>query len=116
MYVKNESVQEINFLASAKHRNFTYQVNDTDVEVDENGKKIVKAGSVYRNSNGVAIGLVYSDVDVTNGPQPATILVEGWVYGSRLPDEVSDDDKATMTGIKFKDDYDAQEASESSET
>lgn len=65
MYFKSESVEKINFLASAKYLNFTRQIENEGVEADENGKKIVKAGTVYRNEDGVAIGLVFDDVDVT---------------------------------------------------
>lgn len=101
MYVSKESVQEKNFLASAKFQNFTYQVNDTGITADENGKKIVKAGTVYKQ-NGTAIGLIFADVDVTHGPQPAAVMVEGYVLEARLPAEVSAADKATMTGIKFR--------------
>lgn len=101
MYVKKESVNEVNFLASAKFQNFTYQVDDTGIEADENGRKIVQAGTVYKE-NEKAIGLVFADVDVTNGPQPAAIMVEGYVIESRLPKTVASADKATMTGIKFR--------------
>lgn len=101
MYVKKESVQEKNFLASAKFQNFTYQVDDTGIEAGENGKKIVQAGTVYKK-DGKAIGLIFADVDVTNGPQPAAVMVEGYVLEERLPAEVSEEDKATMPGIKFR--------------
>lgn len=117
MYVSKESVQEKNFLASAKFQNFTYQVDDTGVEADEHGKKIVPAGSVYykttttttgegedakTTTTKTAIGLIFADVDVTHGPQPAAVMVEGYVLEARLPAEVSDEDKAAMTGIKFR--------------
>lgn len=111
MYFKSESVEEINFLASAKYLNFTREISDEGVTADTNGKKIVKAGTVYRNENDVAIGLVFADVDVTNGPQPGAVMYEGWVYASRLPAVVSEADKATMTGIHFKDEYEEQETS-----
>lgn len=101
MYVKKESVQEKNFLASAKFQNFTEQVDDVGVEVDEKGKKIVQAGTVYKK-DGKAIGLIFADVDVTHGPQPAAVMVEGYVLEDRLPAEVSEEDKATMPGIKFR--------------
>lgn len=101
MYVKKESVQEKNFLASAKYQNFTEQVDDKGIEADKNGKKIVQAGTVYKK-DGVAIGLIFADVDVTNGPQPAAVMVEGYVIEERLPAEVSAEDKAKMTGIKFR--------------
>lgn len=101
MYVSKESVQEKNFLASAKFQNFTYQVDDIGITADEKGRKIVQAGTVYKK-NGVAVGLIFADVDVTHGPQPAAVMVEGYVLEARLPAEVSAEDKAAMTGIKFR--------------
>lgn len=101
MYVEKESVKEKKFLASAKFQNFTYQVDDTGIKADEKGKKIVQAGTVYKKG-GKAIGLIFADVDVTHGPQPAAVMVEGYVIEARLPAEVSLEDKATMTGIKFR--------------
>lgn len=108
MYVEKQSVQEVNFLASAKFQNYTRQISDEGVEADEKGKKIVPAGTVYKNENGVAIGLVFADVDVTHGPQPGAVMYQGIVYGSKLPKTVTEDEKATMKGILFKDDYESQ--------
>lgn len=117
MYVEKESVKEKNFLASAKFQNFTYQVDDTDITADEKGRKIVQAGTVFYKTETkttgegenattttikTAIGLIFADVDVTHGPQPAAVMVEGYVLESRLPKTVSAADKATMTGIKFR--------------
>lgn len=45
---------------------------------------------------------MFADVDVTYGPQPAAIMVEGYVLEARLPAVVSSEDKATMPGIKFR--------------
>lgn len=112
MFVKNEEVNEINFLASAKYHNYTRQISNDGVTADAKGRKIVKAGTVYRNANGVAIGLVFNDVDVTEGPQPGAVMYEGWVLGARLPETVEAADKATMPGIHFKDDYENQESTE----
>ena len=108
MYVEKQSVQEVNFLASAKFQNYTRQISDENVEADEKGKKIVPAGTVYKNENGVAIGLVFADVDVTHGPQPGAVMYQGIVYGSKLPTAVAEEDKATMKGILFKDYYESQ--------
>ncbi len=108
MYVEKQSVQEVNFLASSKFQNYTRQISDENVEADEKGKKIVPAGTVYRNENGVAIGLIFADVDVTHGPQPGAVMYQGIVYGSKLPSAVEEADKATMKGILFKDDYESQ--------
>lgn len=109
MYVEKQSVQEVNFLASAKFQNFTRQISDEGVTADAKGKKIVPAGTVYRNENGVAIGLVFADVDVTYGPQPGAVMYQGIVLGNRLPETVSEKDKETMKGILFKDEYEDQD-------
>ena len=101
MYVENKSVAEVNFLASAKFQKFTYQISDTGVTANEEGKKIVRGGTVYKVNN-TAIGLVFRDVDVTHGPQPGAVMVEGYVLEARLPAAVSAADKATMPGIKFR--------------
>ena len=101
MFVKKEIVEEVNFLASAKYQNFTEQVDGSGIVADANGRKIVKAGTVYKKG-GKAIGLVFANVDVTNGPQPAAVMVEGYVIEARLPASISVEDKATMTGIKFR--------------
>lgn len=104
MYVKQNDLSEVNFLASSKFQNYTCLVSDENVEADDRGRKIVPAGTVYYNSDGTAIGLLFHDVDVTNGPHEAAVMVEGRVWGDRLPAEVSDVDKAAMTGIKFQED------------
>lgn len=100
MFVKNQEVNEKNFLASSKFVNFTYMVDDTDVEA-VNGKKIVPAGTVYKKDD-VAVGIIFTDVDVTNGAQPAAVMVEGYVIESRLPATVDPEDKTAMAGIKFR--------------
>jgi len=109
MYVEKQSVQEVNFLASAKFQNYTRQISDEGVTADSKGKKIVQAGTVYRNENGVTIGLVFADVDVTHGPQAGAVMYQGIVLSSRLPQEVSEKDKETMKGILFKDEYETQD-------
>lgn len=115
MYVKSNKIDDVNFLASSKFQNFTRLVSDESVEANERGRKIVPAGTVYKNENGVAIGLLFHDVDVTNGPHEAAVMYEGWVLASRLPETISDADKATMPGIKFKDEYEDSSSSSPSE-
>lgn len=100
MRVTKSEAKQPNFLASAKFQNFTYQVEDTGVATNANGRKIVQAGTVYKK-DGKAIGLLFNDIDVTEGPQPAAVMVSGWVLEDRLPTPVSADDKATME-IKWK--------------
>lgn len=100
MYVRGKKVEQPQFLKSAKFQNFTKQIDDTGIEANSEGKKIVPAGTVYKEGE-KAIGLTFNDVDVTYGPQPVAVMVEGYVIEERLPTVVAEADKATMTGIKF---------------
>lgn len=104
MYVKNDGTKEqINFLASSKFQAFTYQVGDAGVTANAEGKKVVPAGSVYPANDGTAVGILLNDVDVTEGPQPAAVIVEGYVIEARLP--VAPDPttaKPALKEIKFR--------------
>lgn len=85
-YVSNKkTVSQINFLASSKFQAFTYQVSDVGVTANAQGQKIVPAGSVYPLNDATAVGILYNDVNVTEGPQPGSVIVEGYILQARLP-------------------------------
>lgn len=103
MYVENYGkVEDINFLASAKVVSFTEQISDEGVTADDNGRKIVQAGSVWPANDETAKGLIYTDVDVTEGPQPGAVLVEAWIIEERLPEALSTEAKEALVEIKFR--------------
>lgn len=106
MYVKKYAqIKEVNFLASADVTSFTYQVEDTGVTADAQGRKIVPAGTVYPANDATAIGITYTDTDVTEGPQPGAVLVDAWILEARLPVVPSADAKTALAAnsqIKFK--------------
>lgn len=103
MYVENYGkVEDINFLASAKVVSFTEQISDEGVTADDNGRKIVQAGTVWPANDETAKGIVYTDVDVTKGPQPGAVLVEAWVIEERLPESLSTEAKEALVEIKFR--------------
>ncbi|CAG9620876.1 hypothetical protein [Sutcliffiella rhizosphaerae] len=102
-YVKDYGKGErINFLASAKFISFTEQISDAGVTADANGRKIVKAGTIWPTNDENAKGLLFADIDVTEGPQPGSIIREAWVLESRLPVAPSVEAKSAMTGIKYR--------------
>ncbi|MGM7683537.1 hypothetical protein ACSVDA_15465 [Cytobacillus sp. Hm23] len=102
-YVKGkEKAERINFLASAKVQNFTEQISDEGVTADANGRKIVPAGTIWPKNDATAKGILFADVDVTEGPQPGAIIYEGWVIAERLPVAPTNDAKTAMTGIKYR--------------
>lgn len=90
---KQNKVEEINFLASAHYQNFTEQAD-----------KSYKAGEVYPANDATAKGIIFNDVTVTTetGPQPCSVMVEGYVLEDRLPVAVEDAAKTAMKEIKFR--------------
>lgn len=102
-YVSKSSVTQPNFLASADFTSFTYQVSDSGVAANAQGRKIVPAGTVYPLNDATAIGILLNDVDVTTGPQPGTVLVDAWILEARLPVAPAAAAKTALAGkIKFK--------------
>lgn len=98
MYYKTGIQRNIEkeFLASDKVVSFTGTVVSDGVTPDEEGKKIVHKGSLIAASGKVVTvtssgtfsetpkGILMDALDVTYGPQPGALLVEGYVLGARL--------------------------------
>lgn len=102
MYVsKKETVSQVNFLKSAHFISFTTQVEATGVSADGKGRKIVKAGTILPTNGATAKGILLTDVDVTEGPQPGALMVEGYVLQDRLPVAPTDEAKTALKEIKF---------------
>jgi len=61
-----------------------------------NGRKYVKMGTIYPSNDANAEGIVYEDVDVTNGNMPGSVVLKGVVYEDRLPEAVDTYSSATV--------------------
>lgn len=62
----------------------TREIAQTNAVTGENGGKYVPMGTAYPSNDGNAIGIVYEDVDVTNGNMPGSVVTKGEVYEDRL--------------------------------
>ena len=98
-YQDYKKVEQINWLASAKFQTFTYQIPQS-LGVLQDGRKIVKSGTVFPANNATAIGIVFNDVDVTNGDAPGAVLVEGWIIKERLPQQISPSAQLPLIKVK----------------
>lgn len=80
-----------NFLASEVGlRLVTYTMaQDNGQAVTENGRKIIKAGTVYPANGASAVGIVFQDIDVTNGDALGSIMVAGHYYKNKLNGEIA---------------------------
>ena len=63
------------------------------------GKKFVPMGAVIPANSSSAVGILYEDIDVTNGDKPGSIVTKGVVYEDRLPASLQSAAKSAMTGI-----------------
>lgn len=94
MYVKPQTkVEQVNFLASSKFQTFTYQA-----------EKTYKAGEIFPENDGTAVGIVMNDVTVNSeiGSQPVSVIVEGYVLEKRLSQSVTSEAKEAMKEIKLR--------------
>lgn len=68
------------------------QANSTTVD----GKKIVKAGTIFPENGATAKGVVLYDVDVTDGDSTGSLVIHGFIDKSKLPTEP---DAAAITAL-----------------
>lgn len=70
-------------------------------KVTRNGRTIVPAGAIIPANGSTAVGILYEDIDVTDGAAPGSIVTKGKVYEDRLPAAAVSDAKSALTGITF---------------
>lgn len=81
-------------------------VSESGVDTDENGNKIVKAGTPYPSDDASCKGYLLHDVDVTQGDAPGTYIFEGSIDNSKLTETgvtVSEEAKAATPRVTFFD-------------
>lgn len=59
-------------------------VPQSGVDADENGNKIVKAGTPFPSNDENCLGYLLSDVDVTQGDAPGTYVYDGVLDPEKL--------------------------------
>lgn len=120
MYLSQEIFTNIpEFLASEKYVNFTATLVGSTVQPDEHGNKYVPAGTLIDADGEVVtvtgttpsstpVGILFHTTDITCGPQPVALMVEGYVIAERLQGEnvpdyaVTADFKAALPEIKVR--------------
>lgn len=100
--------------------NLSVTVSDAGVAANADGKKIVPAGTILgggfiASETALAVkatsageplasnaeGVLFHDVDVTNGPAPAAVLIHGFVHIDSLPTAPTAEEAAALNMIKF---------------
>lgn len=80
------SLMKPNFLASEIGKiTKTHQFLSEEITVNSEGRKIIKAGTLYPKNDATAIGIVFQDLDVTESDLEGALMIAGRVYKDRLP-------------------------------
>lgn len=75
-----------NFLASATGLiRESCTVLATGVTADSYGRKIVPAGTILPANDATATGILFEDVDVTEGDHEGSLIIAGRIFSDRLP-------------------------------
>lgn len=77
----------------------TREIAQANAVTGENGGKYVPMGTAYPSNDGNAIGIVYEDVDVTNGNMPGSVVTKGEVYEDRLAVTGASYDAVTLKNL-----------------
>ena len=77
----------------------TIAANHAQAVTRENGRKVVPAGAVIPANGATAKGILFEDIDVTEGAKPGSVVIAGTIYGGRLPAALASAAATALTGI-----------------
>lgn len=90
------------FLANDENcvrKSMTIAADHSQVVTRDNGRKVVPAGAVIPSNDGNAKGILFEDIDVTEGAKMGSVVTEGIVYEDKLPAAIESAAEAVLTGI-----------------
>lgn len=79
----------------------TCQISQAGATDTGDGNKYVPMGTVWPANDATAKGIVYEDVDVTEGDAPGSVVLAGRVYEDRLPVTIAAAAKTALAAIGF---------------
>ena len=104
--IVKEFGQEKTILKYFDYKGAACVVEAAGVMADENGYKVVKAGTPYPSNDGECKGYLLHDVDVTQGDAPGTYIFEGSIDNAKLAENkvsVAEAAKAATPRVTFFD-------------
>ena len=79
----------------------TFFQNDAAAVTTPEGRKIIKAGTIYPSNDANAIGIVFNEMDVTFGDRTGALLIHGFVKTAALPQLPTTNAKSALKQIQF---------------
>lgn len=80
-------------------KTMTIAANHAQAVTRDDGRKVVPAGAVIPANGATAKGILFEDVDVTEGAKPGSVVIAGTIYGNRLPAALAEAAATALTGI-----------------
>lgn len=80
-------------------KSYTIPADHAQVVTRDDGRKVVPAGAVIPSNDGNAVGILFEDIDVTEGAKMGSIVTEGVVYEDKLPAAIESAAESALTGI-----------------
>lgn len=77
----------------------TIAANHEQAVTRDDGRKVVPAGAVIPANGATAKGILFEDIDVTEGAKPGSVVIAGTIYGNRLPEALADAAATALKGI-----------------
>lgn len=65
------------------------------------GRKIIKAGTIYPANDATAQGVVFCDIDVTDGDRNGALLIHGFVKKAAIPAAPTAEAKTALGQVSF---------------
>lgn len=65
------------------------------------GRKVIKAGTIYPANSATAKGVVWADYDVTDGDVTGALIIHGFVKTAALPAAPTAEAKAALPQVAF---------------
>lgn len=91
------------FLAdNEKCTRLTFEADASNAQVVTVGTaKYIPMGTIWPANGATAKGIVYEDVDVSEGNMPGSLVTKGVVYTNRLPDTLNANAQTALEALGF---------------
>lgn len=78
----------------------TFMQNDA-AAVTVDGRKVIKAGTIYPSNDANAKGVVWADYDVTDGDVTGALIIHGFIKTAALPAAPASAAKTALPMVAF---------------
>lgn len=80
----------------------TFEADASNAQAVTAGEgKYIPMGTIWPANGATAKGIVYEDVDVSEGNMPGSLVTCGVVYENRLPDTLNSNAKTALAALGF---------------